>query len=320
VKGDAVTRRRLGACGVGFLAAIIAVVAAMAPATEPDAVEAPRPSAASPTDSLPNLVQVHEQVYSGGLPEGEAGFGALRDLGVKTVISVDGAKPDVALARKYGLRYVHLPHGYDGIPSERALDLAKAVRDLPGPVYVHCHHGKHRSPAAAAVGCVTAGLIEPKTARGLLERAGTSPHYRGLYEAAESARPAADAVLDARRSDFPETAELPPMAEAMVEIEHAHDRMNAVAASGWKSPPNHPDVEPAHEALLLRELFTELLRTDDVRGRPERFRELLRESEASGFALEAALRTGNDAQAARSLERITAACTACHEAYRDVPR
>ena len=108
---------------------------------------------------LPNPVRVHEKVISGGLPEGDAAFAELKELGIKTVISVDGAKPDVPLAEKYGLQYVHLPHSYDGVPEQRAKELAKAVRDLPGPIYIHCHHGKHRSPAASAVACVGAGMI-----------------------------------------------------------------------------------------------------------------------------------------------------------------
>ena len=90
--------------------------------------------------NLPNAYRLHERVISGGLPNGEAAFRELRDLGVKTIISVDGAQPDVAGARKYGLRYVHLPHGYDGISRTRQRELAKAVRDLPGPAYIHCHH------------------------------------------------------------------------------------------------------------------------------------------------------------------------------------
>ena len=57
-------------------------------------------------------------------------------LGVKTVISVDGAKPDVDLAKKHGMRYVHLPHGYDGVPDDRAKELAKAVR-RPGRPDLH---------------------------------------------------------------------------------------------------------------------------------------------------------------------------------------
>src|SRR5262245_42817749 len=110
------------------------------------------PSTAKPeklaVEHLPNAYRITDKVISGGLPEGDAAFQELADLGVKTVISVDGMKPDVETAKKHGLRYVHLPHGYDGVPSERVLELAKAVRELPGLIYIHCHHGKHRSPAA----------------------------------------------------------------------------------------------------------------------------------------------------------------------------
>src|SRR5687767_11422743 len=73
---------------------------------------------------LPNAVQLHAKVISGGSPDGEAGFAELKELGVQTLISVDGAKPDVKRAEKYGLRYVHLPHGYDGVPQQRAKELA----------------------------------------------------------------------------------------------------------------------------------------------------------------------------------------------------
>ncbi len=38
---------------------------------------------------------------------------------------------------------------------------AKAVRDLPGKIYIHCHHGKHRSAAAAATACVTEDTLDP---------------------------------------------------------------------------------------------------------------------------------------------------------------
>src|SRR5262245_36049218 len=76
-------------------------------------------------EHLPNAYRIAEKVISGGLPDGDAGFAELEALGVKTVISVDGMTPDVEGARKHGLRYVHLPHGYDGIPSERGQELAK---------------------------------------------------------------------------------------------------------------------------------------------------------------------------------------------------
>ncbi|MEZ6081685.1 MAG: hypothetical protein R3C56_40245 [Pirellulaceae bacterium] len=61
-------------------------------------------------------------------PEGAAAFNELVQLGVKTIITVDGAQPDVATAKQFGLRYVHLPHGYDGIPENRVAELAKRCK------------------------------------------------------------------------------------------------------------------------------------------------------------------------------------------------
>jgi protein tyrosine phosphatase (PTP) superfamily phosphohydrolase (DUF442 family) len=98
-----------------------------------------------------NAYRLSPRLYSGGEPRGEQAFAALKSLGIKTAISVDGATPDAETARRYGIRYVHLPVGYDGISREQAVRIIKAARTLPGPVFVHCHHGKHRGPAAVAV-------------------------------------------------------------------------------------------------------------------------------------------------------------------------
>jgi hypothetical protein len=237
----------------------------------------------------------------------------LEALGVKTIISVDGAKPDVATAKKHGLRYVHLPHGYDGIPDARAAELAKAVRDLPGPIYIHCHHGKHRSPAAAVVGCIGAGLITEDSALPVLELAGTSPNYRGLYQAAKQVRAIEKGKLDALPAEFPASVDPSPLAEAMVHLEHTHDHVKALAANQWAMIATKPDLEAAHEALLLREHFTEMLRTDEVMALDAKFVELLRESETAAKDLETALIAWNAGgrrdpvppQIGAALERVT---------------
>ena len=280
-------------------------------------------------ERLHNAVRLHEKVISGAQPD-EAAFQALQELGVKTIISVDGAKPDLEMAHRYGMRYVHLPHGYDGIPEERARELAKAVRDLDGPLFIHCHHGKHRSPTAAAVACVSAGLLDPSQSLDVLRMAGTSDNYRGLYDSAEAAARLDDALLDALVVEFKETVDLPPMADAMVGVEHTHDQLTEIKQAGWLSPPLHPDLEPAHEALLLREHFTELLRTEDVLAQPAEFQQLLRESETAAQQLEDALRGWTTNRAANplaappealgdSLETITRHCKTCHQKFRDVP-
>jgi protein tyrosine phosphatase (PTP) superfamily phosphohydrolase (DUF442 family) len=296
--------------------------------------QAPQPAALAPptpnikpakiekldSKHLPTLVRVHAKVLSGGLPEGDAAFAELKELGVQTVISVDGAKPDVKTAEKYGLRYVHLPHSYDGIPENRAQELAKAVRDLPGHVYIHCHHGQHRSPAATAVACVGAGFITHEDAALVLKVAGTSAAYRGLHQSAHQAHPLDKALLDELKAEFPAIAKLPAMAEAMVEIEHIHDRLQAIERAGWKTPADQPALVPDHEALLLREQFTEVLRTKELQAKPARFQELTKAAEAHSLALEEALKKGvSTEEATRLLLAVSNNCKSCHQAFRDVP-
>ncbi len=279
------------------------------------------------TKHLPNAIRIHEKVISGGLPAGELAFEELKSLGVKTIISVDGAQPNLAIAGHYGMRYVHLPHGYDGIPQERTKQLAKAVRDLPSPIYIHCHHGKHRSPAAAAVACVGAGLIASSNALGILAIAGTSPKYRGLYESASKAEKFKESLLNALDVEFPTTVELSAIAEAMVAIEHSYGRLNKMAIHRWQRTSAISDLDPTHEALILREHFTELLRTDTVSKQPDRFEAMLRDGENAATELESALedwiKSGrtSDVPAAigTALERININCTSCHKEFRDVP-
>ena len=105
--------------------------------------------AAKDLPGLPNVLRVSDKLISGGVPDGDTGFASLQTLGVQTVISVDGARPDVERARKFGLRYVHLPIGYDGGRARSG----RASARLPGRP-THRHHGKHRSLAAAAATCL----------------------------------------------------------------------------------------------------------------------------------------------------------------------
>tara|TARA_R110002049_G_scaffold2750_4_gene21958 strand:+ start:126978 stop:127937 length:960 start_codon:yes stop_codon:yes gene_type:complete len=281
-----------------------------------------------PSEHLPNLVEIHPRVFSGGLPEDDEAFRELATIGVRTIISVDGAKPDVDAAKSYGLRYVHLPHGYDGIPETRIKELAKAVRDLDGPVYIHCHHGKHRSPAAASAACVAAGLVPTSDVSTILKLAGTSERYRGLFRSALQTVPIAPDAIDQLQPQFRPIAPIPPMAEAMVAIDHAFGHLKPLLEAETVSNKDHPDLDAAHEALLLREQFTESLRTPDVGNRPDDFRRLMRESESDAESLERLLlqqKTTQDKDATRTairekINRIEKNCQVCHAEYRDNPR
>jgi protein tyrosine phosphatase (PTP) superfamily phosphohydrolase (DUF442 family) len=272
---------------------------------------------------LHNVFRISDRIYSGSSPEGDTGFQSLQKLGVRTIVSVDGARPEVERARKFGLRYVHLPIGYDGVPREQALRIARAVRDLPGPVYIHCHHGKHRGPAAAAVVHL---CLDDKcsVAHALAEmrRAGTDPHYAGLYAAPEKMRRPTAQELDRVSADFPEVAQVPALAQLMVDIDQRWDNLKQARTAGWKTPADHPDIDPPHEALQLREHFREMGRLADAKDRPADFRTWLAESEQAAAALEEALRA--KPPAASSLDKSFAAlrdrCTHCHTHYRDVPK
>jgi protein tyrosine phosphatase (PTP) superfamily phosphohydrolase (DUF442 family) len=287
---------------------------------------APGSFAAVAVEGIENAHRLTPKVVAGAAPEGDASFESLRKLGIKTVISVDGATPDVAAARRHGLRYVHLPIGYDDVAPEEGLAIAKAIDELPGPIYVHCHHGKHRSAAAVAVACVVGGHLEPGQAESVLKTFGTGENYKGLWASARAARPVEKSVLDAVKADYVETSKVPPMAEAMVAIDQTLDRLKLAAASGWRAPPGHPDVDPPHEALQLAEKLRELGRTDDVRReRPDAFRALLGHGEGEAQSLRDALaawsKRGKADKAPASLnvalQKVTSSCAACHKAYRD---
>jgi len=242
---------------------------------------------------LHNVFRITGNLYSGSSPEGDEGFRSLQELGVKAVLSVDGARPNVAAARKFGLRYVHIPFGYDGIPRPLVLRLAKAVRDLPGPVYVHCHHGEHRGPAAAAA--IHLCLDESSTVQQAIaemRRAGTDPHYSGLYAVSEKLIRPTKEDLDRVPTDFPEVAKVADVAQLMVEIDARWENLKLIRAAGWKTPFNHPDLDPPHEVLQLAEQYREVSRLERTKKGPEEFRRWLADAEEKVNKLEELLRSG----------------------------
>lgn len=270
--------------------------------------------------AAPPIESVHELapgVFTGPVPHGEEAFRELARRGVRTVISVDGARPDLDGAKRHGLRTVHLPIGYDGIPNNRALELGKALQELPGPVYLHCHHGRHRGPAAAAVACVVAGKIDHRQAVAAMKEMGTGEQYLGLWASARSAKAADPLVLRDLQVDYREIAPVPPLTEAMVALDEAFGNLELSRKEGWTAPRGHPDLDPAHEALRAREILTEILRTDDLRSRPRDFRAWMEAGRDAAAALESELRAKSEVKSFEALKRL---CSDCHEPYRNIPR
>jgi hypothetical protein len=239
---------RVGAiAGIG---AAVAVAACAAPAT-PERLSA---------GALHNVFRYADGVLGGSEPATDEDFATLATLGVKTIVSVDGARPKVETAAKHGLAYVHVPIGYDGVPEPARRQLVKTLRSVPGPIYVHCHHGVHRGPAAVGCMLVGDGRVEPAAALAMLKTVGTSPEYPGLYRDVAATRRFAAEELAAVPVP-PPTASVSDFASAMAELDRAWDRIKLVQQAGWKADPKHPDLDPKHEAVMLHEFLAELRRT-----------------------------------------------------------
>lgn len=286
---------------------------------------ATRADAAAPTPQpferpgLHNVVPMSPNVYSGSVPEGDQGFASLASMGVRTVISVDGAKPGVERAGVYGLRYVHIPIQYSGIDRDAALQLAAAVRDLPGPIYVHCHHGKHRGPAAACLALVEAGAITPEHGVELMRLAGTSKQYDGLYEAVSNAKPVPESATRGMAATLPAIAPVPGFTAAMSGLEHASEHLKLIQSAGWQAPSDHPDLVPASEAGMLHDYFR-AANADDENNANDDFAGWMQLSLEQSRTLESAIDAGDHVAASSALRVVLQACTDCHATYRNPGR
>jgi protein tyrosine phosphatase (PTP) superfamily phosphohydrolase (DUF442 family) len=293
------------------VSSVAAVAAAELPATAPVGTTDAQPK--TEPAGLHNLLRVTPRIYSGSEPHGEEGIASLQKLGVNTIVSVDGAKPAVETARKYGMRYVHIPIGYDGIPQQAGESLARLVREALPPFYVHCHHGKHRGPAAAAVACVASGDMSGKEALAILVRAGTSKDYAGLWRDVEAYTPP---PADAELPELVEIAEVGSFTAAMAQVDRAFDNLKLCRDVKWAVPPDHPDLVPAQEALLLQEGLHEAGRNlgDEYE---EQLKTWLAAAESQAIDLRTALQAQDVNAATDRAAQIEQSCKQCHTQYRD---
>jgi protein tyrosine phosphatase (PTP) superfamily phosphohydrolase (DUF442 family) len=271
---------------------------------------------------LHNVVAYHEGFLSGSAPDGDAGFDTLAAMGVTTIISVDGAIPEVEKAEARGIRYIHLPIGYNGFDEKRKLELVRATRDAmtKGPVYVHCHHGKHRSAGAAGTVAASLGWGTPEAMVERMKVSGTAAGYTGLYACTASAAALSMSQIDAVDATFSPISRPTEFVEAMVESDVAFENLKQIEAAGWKTPADHPDLVPAAEAGRLADLLRVLADGDRAKNHHDpAFATQLRADGVLAQELEDALIGGRADAAALSaqLKVIGASCKECHVKYRD---
>jgi cytochrome c556 len=281
----------------------------------------PAADATQPADfpGAHNVVAYYAGLYGGSVPDGEVGFETLEKLGVRTIISVDGSAPDVELAKAHGMRYVHLPVGYKGVSAERTLEIARVIHDLPGPVYLHCHHGKHRSAGALGAAAVTLGYLTPEQAAARMKVSGTAENYRGLYKCVADATPADAARLSTASSAFPSISKISGFTQTMVVVDEQFDYIKAIEKAKWTVPSDHPDLVPTAVAGELHDLLRGLQEDPDVTARPDDFKQWLKDSAAQALAIEDELSKpapSGEALAAQ-FKLLNQSCKQCHAKYRD---
>ncbi|HYC99663.1 MAG TPA: hypothetical protein VEB22_00420 [Phycisphaerales bacterium] len=261
-------------------------------------------------------------LLSGSVPESDADFAHLRDLGIRTIISVDGASPDVARASRYGLSYIHIPTTYARVTPQEQLQVARAVRAsmADGSVFIHCHHGKHRSPAQAAGAAVALGWLSPSEAVEFMKKAGTAPTYEGLYACVAEALPAGADALGApiAPGEFVPVKKPDGLVASMIEVDLAYEHLGMIRNAGWTVPADQPDLVPAAEAGRLADHLRTSGEDQLSKAKGDAYMAALGSAIGNVSALEEALVRKEPAAALEKLwTPVAASCKDCHKQYRD---
>jgi hypothetical protein len=308
---------------------IIAMLSGTAIASDRALNKMPHPE---PVDGIENVWRMDSNLLSGGDPVGENGLQLLRSKGVKSIISVDGSTPPVEVAKRLGLRYVHIPIGYDGIPGDSQSLLTQAFAQLPKPIYVHCHHGKHRGPAAASIMARFGLGWTPEQASKFMKMAGTSADYPGLYESVKQFEAVTFKDVASIKTPLPESVDVPALVDLMVQVDARFDNLKAwsvitLQAKGKSKKPSSK-IDPVQEAVQLRELVRESARLPECRDQPASFRESMShlESDLSSWIETIKAEGSSESLTDQTKTKLSAIlkssanrCVSCHRTFRDRP-
>lgn len=275
-------------------------------------------------DGLHNLYKLSDDIISGSEPEGAPAFEVLQKMGVKTILSVDGKAPDAALAARYGMRYVHVPIRYKGITEEERLEIIKTFRELQSPFYVHCFHGKHRGPAATALGRITLDQVSREQALAEMRQYfGTSKKYEGLYATIAYGDMPDDATTRSCAFDFSPAHTFKGFRQAMVDISRSFETAEKLSKNEWKAGEDHPDANALNEARRTAESFSQSLKLEEMAQQSEDFRHRMEVSAKDSAMLVQLLEKQSKGDAAAGeqakavIKSIKASCKSCHSEYRN---
>jgi protein tyrosine phosphatase (PTP) superfamily phosphohydrolase (DUF442 family) len=267
------------------------------------------------SDDIKRLITLEDGIYTGAAPDGAASFAALVELGVTTVVCVDSAQPEVELAASYGLKYIHIPIDYDKIDEHAQLSVKRMMLEGPDEVYYfHCHHGMHRGPAVAAIALRQRSGCSAENALAVLELAGTSKEYPGLWRDVREWK-------NSDVSELPELHEVAPIesfAGGMAKLDRNWDRIKLLRKNNWQVPVTHPDLVVLNEARQTRDLLRGC--ADDVPSElidNADFIKRIEQAAIYGNELFNALDNKKSEAVEVSYKELKSSCVYCHRKYRN---
>lgn len=105
---------------------------------------------ASPVNPSFNLYRMAPGLYRSAKP-GVSNVDELQTLGVTTVISLIKADDSPLVSERFPARLESFPLHADRVDESDVLDVLRAIEAAPGPVLIHCKHGRDRTGLMAAM-------------------------------------------------------------------------------------------------------------------------------------------------------------------------
>jgi protein tyrosine phosphatase (PTP) superfamily phosphohydrolase (DUF442 family) len=140
-------------------------------------------------EGVKNVYRLSPRIITGGQPDAETGFAELQKLGVKTIVSVTDATPDEEAAKRYGMKYMHVPMDYEGVSPEQREKILGAATETSEPVYIHCNSGRNRGATAAAICLIGVEEKSNEEAISWMKTRGVDEEKQNLYEAVRNYNP-----------------------------------------------------------------------------------------------------------------------------------
>jgi tyrosine-protein phosphatase SIW14 len=166
------------------LALLILLVSAQAPAqaSSPDSPEG------GTLPSIRGFGSVGPRIFRGSAPALPEDFELLRGYGVQTIVNLRRYIPweierEAELARRHGLRHIHIPIHSWAVPSKESVEAAVAelADTRNGIVYVHCKRGIDRTGIVVAYYRVRHDGWSPSEAYAEMSHYGFEAYIAGIF-------------------------------------------------------------------------------------------------------------------------------------------